>query len=401
MIQEAPRPKTGPASPPRTAARSRVGTLTALFIAGFGTFLTVYATQPVLPKFREIFQASEVMVSLTVSSTVLAVALMAPLVGLLADSVGRKRVIVAAMLGLAIPTALAGTSANLGQLIAWRFLQGVFTPGIIAVAIAYISEESPGGSVGATMSIYVTGTVIGGFSGRFIVGLVESHAGWRMGFLTLGSITFAAALATWLLLPRSTKFVRQRNAAALRSMRAHLRNPQLMATCAVGFNVLFCMVAAFTYINFYLADKPFFLGPAALGLIFGVYLIGALITPFSGFLLDRIGHRKALVGAVGVSATGMLLTLIHSVPVIIGGLTLESSGVFACQAAASSHVGKAARESRSSAAGLYVAFYYLGGCVGSILPGFFWDRAGWLGCVGIIISVQILTAAIAYKLWHK
>ncbi|MGC9963962.1 MAG: MFS transporter [Syntrophobacteraceae bacterium] len=401
MCQEATCFKTRPAISTRAAARSRVGALTALFITGFGTFLNLYATQPLLPRFREIFQASELMVSLTVSSTVLAVALMAPLVGLLADSVGRKRVIVAAMLGLAFPTALAGISTNLSELIAWRFLQGVFTPGIIAVAIAYISEESPGESVGSTMAIYVTGTVIGGFSGRFIVGLVEIHWGWRIAFFILGSITFAAALTTWWLLPRSTKFVRQSSAAAaLRSMRAHLRNPQLLATCAVGFNVLFCMAGAFTYVNFYLADKPFFLGPVALGSIFGVYLIGAVITPVAGYILDRVGHRRALVGAVGMSAAGMLLTLVHNVPVIIGGLTLESSGVFACQSASSSHVGKAANEGRSSAAGLYVALYYLGGCVGSILPGFLWKQAGWLGCVGIIISMQLITAAIAYKFWQ-
>jgi MFS family permease len=401
MCQEATCFKTRPAISTRAAARSRVGALTALFITGFGTFLNLYATQPLLPRFREIFQASELMVSLTVSSTVLAVALMAPLVGLLADSVGRKRVIVAAMLGLAFPTALAGISTNLSELIAWRFLQGVFTPGIIAVAIAYISEESPGESVGSTMAIYVTGTVIGGFSGRFIVGLVEIHWGWRIAFFILGSITFAAALTTWWLLPRSTKFVRQSSAAAaLRSMRAHLRNPQLLATCAVGFNVLFCMAGAFTYVNFYLADKPFFLGPVALGSIFGVYLIGAVITPVAGYIQDRVGHRRALVGAVGMSAAGMLLTLVHNVPVIIGGLTLESSGVFACQSASSSHVGKAANEGRSSAAGLYVALYYLGGCVGSILPGFLWKQAGWLGCVGIIISMQLITAAIAYKFWQ-
>jgi predicted MFS family arabinose efflux permease len=341
------------------------------------------------------------MVSLTVSAAVLAVALTAPLVGLLADSVGRKRVIVAAMLGLALPTALAGTSVNLGQLIAWRFLQGVFTPGIIAVAIAYISEESPAGSVGSTMAVYVTGTVIGGFSGRFFVGLASIHFGWRIAFFVLGSITLAAALTTWCLLPRSTNFIRQKNAAeALRSMRAHLRNPQLLATCVVGFNVLFCMVGAFTYVNFYLADKPFFLGPAALGSIFSVYLIGAVITPVAGHILDRIGHRLSLMWAVGMSAAGMLLTLTPNVPVIIGGLTLESSGVFACQSASSSHVGKAVNESRSSAAGLYVALYYLGGCAGSILPGLLWRQAGWFGCVAIIVCMQFVTAMIAFKLWR-
>ena len=390
-----------PAIPARAADRNRACALTALSITGFGTFVNLYATQPLLPQFRELFRASELMVTLTVSAPVLAVALIAPLAGLVADAVGRKRVIVAAMLGLALPTALAATASNLGQFIVWRFLQGFFIPGIVAVAIAYISEESPHQSVGSTMATYVTGTVIGGFAGRFIAGLAATHWGWRTAFVILGVLTLAAALTTWWLLPRSTKFVRQSNtAAAFQSMRTHLHNPQLLATYAVGFNVLFCLVGAFTYVNFYLADKPFFLGPAALALIFAVYLIGALITPVAGRIMDRIGHRRALMGAVGMSASGMLLTLIHYVPVVIAGLTLEASGVFACQSASSSHVGKAAGEARSSAAGLYVAVYYLGGCVGSILPGFFWKQTGWVGCVAIILCVQFATVLIANKLWQ-
>lgn len=382
------------------SAQSRAGVLTALFIVGFGTFLNLYTVQPLLPEFRQIFRAPEVMVSLTVSAPVLAVALVAPLIGLWADTKGRKRVIVASMLGLSVPAALAGTSAGLGQIIVWRFLLGIFVPGIIAVAIAYINEEAQGESVGSTMAIYVTGTVVGGFSGRFITGLVETSWGWRATFFVLGSISLAAGLVTWRMLPRATRFIRKNNAAeALDSMRNHLRNPQLLATCAVGFNVLFCMVGAFTYVNFYLADKPFFLGPAALGSIFGVYLIGAVITPVAGRIQDRVGHRRALIGAVGISAAGMLLTMVKAVPVIIAGLALEATGVFASQSASSSHVGKAATEGRSSAAGLYVAFYYLGGAMGSILPGLFWNQAGWAGCVAIIICMQVVTVAIAGRLW--
>ena len=104
--------------------------------------------------------------------------------------------------------------------------------------------------------------------------------------------------------------------------------------------------------------------------------------------------------AVGISAIGMSLTLIHSVPVIIAGLALEASGVFTCQSTASSHVGKAARAAKSSAAGLYVSFYYLGGFIGSILPGFFWKQAGWPGCVAIILCIQGLTILIAGKFWQ-
>jgi predicted MFS family arabinose efflux permease len=331
---------------------------------------------------------------------VLAVALIAPLVGLLADAVGRKRVIVAAMLGLAVPTALTATAANLAQLIAWRFLQGFFVPGIIAVAMAYISEESPSRSVGSTMAIYVTGGVVGGFAGRFLTGIIAHHWGWRVPFVVLGALTLAGALATWLILPRATKFVPQNGGvASLKSLRLHLRNPQLLATYVVGSSVLFCMTATFTYVNFYLADKPFYLGPAALGMIFAVYLIGAAITPVAGHILDRAGFRLALIGAAGMIAMGMSLTLVHYVPVIIGGLAIGATGVFICQAAASSNVGKAADIAGSSATGLYVAFYYLGGFAGSIVPGFFWKQTGWPGCVAIIICIQMLTALIAYRFW--
>lgn len=379
---------------------SRAGLLLALFLTGFGTFLNLYATQPLLPRFREIFHASELRVSLTVSAPILAVALIAPLVGLAADAVGRKRVIVAAMLGLSLPTLLAATSATLNVLIFWRFLQGIFIPGIIAVAMAYISEEAPRHAVGSTMSVYVAGTVVGGFCGRFVAGWIVAHWEWHASFLVLGAASFAGGLVTWALLPASTRFVRQHNAAAsLRSMRGHLRNPQLLATYFVGFNVLFSLVGIFTYVNFYLADKPFWLGPAALASVFGVYLIGAVVTPAAGRLLDRIGTRRGLVYAASLAACGSLLTLVPALPLVVVGLALAASGAFACQSAASSHVGKAAQSARSSAAGLYVALYYLGGCAGSILPGFFWSHAGWAGCVALIVAMQAAMAAVAYRFW--
>jgi MFS transporter, YNFM family, putative membrane transport protein len=386
----------------KTRVRNQAGTLTALFITGIATFVNLYATQPLLPQFRQFFRASELLVSLTVSAPVLAVAVTAPLIGLLSDAVGRKRVIVAAMLGLALVTALSSTAANLGQLIIWRFLQGCFIPGIIAVAMAYITEESPPSLVGSTMATYVTGTIIGGFGGRFIAGLSVARWDWHAAFAVLGMVTLTGALATWWFLPRSTKFVSQHKvAAALRSMGMHLRNPKLVATYVVGFNVLFCLVGTFTYVSFYLADRPFFLGPAALGSIFAVYLVGVVITPLAGHLMDRVGFRKALMGAVGMSGTGMLLTLSPSVFVIIAGLALEASGVFACQSIASSHVGRAALEARSSAAGLYVSFYYLGGSAGSIIPGFLWHHTGWPGCVALIVCMQCFTILIAYKFWQE
>ncbi len=107
-----------------------------------------------------------------------------------------------------------------------------------------------------------------------------------------------------------------------------------------------------------------------------------------------------MVETIGVVSIGMLLTLAHYLPVIINGLAIVASGVFICQVAASSNVGKAASRARSSAAGLYVALYYFGGCAGSAFPRLFWKQTGWSGCVAIILCMQILTSVIVFYFWR-
>src|SRR5512133_3560844 len=157
-------------------------TILAAMIAGACTFLNVYCTQPLLPFLQRRYHASEVEVSLTVGAVTLAVAGTAPLGGLFAESIGRKRVRVPALFGLTVPTVLAATATSLHALILWRFAQGLFVPGIIAVMIAYINEEFPD-RAGSVMASYVTGTVFGGFLGRFVSGIIATHWNWRWTFL--------------------------------------------------------------------------------------------------------------------------------------------------------------------------------------------------------------------------
>lgn len=371
-------------------------------IAGFCTFLDLYATQPLLPQLRHIFHASEAAVSLTVTATTLAVALAAPFAGALADRFGRKPVITAAIFGLTLPTLLAAVSAGLDQLIAFRFLQGLFMPGIFAVTMAYISEEWAEGGAGGAMAAYVTGNVLGGFTGRFVTGLIADHGSWRMAFEVLAVMNLLGGIAVLRWLPASRRFLRDANrGASLRNIAEHLRNPILIATFAAGFNVLFTQVATFTYITFYLSGAPFHLGTTALGSLFLVYLIGVVTTPIAGRWIDRAGHRVTFIVAMAASTAGILLTLIHALPAVVAGLALLCCGVFVCQSAGSSHVGVAARHARSVATGLYVSFYYIGGSVGASLPGLVWDRGGWFACVALVVLVQVLTAAIVWMFWPR
>jgi predicted MFS family arabinose efflux permease len=370
----------------------------AVVIAGFCAFLGLYAPQPMLPELARSFHKTPGQISLLIGFSTIAVAIAAPFAGTLSDHWGRKRLIVLSALLLALPTALAATASSFGQLLFWRFLVGLFTPGVFALTVTYINEEWQQGS-GAVMSGYVSGTVVGGFAGRMMAAYIADYGNWRAAFVVLGLLNLVGAVLIWRLLP--TEQHRGPSASGMvKTMIGHLNNRPLLATYAAGFCVLFSLLGIFTYVNFLLAAKPFYMRPAALGRVFMVYLAGAALTPLGGRLIDRHGQRFAFMTGISISLCGVLLTLIPSVLAVLVGLSIFCTGIFIGQSAASSFIGRAARGAKASAVGLYVAAYYLGGSFGSAVPGVFWSRFGWGGCVTLIVLAQLFTAAIAKNFWR-
>ncbi len=373
----------------------------AVALAGFVTFINLYAPQALLPMLATEFGAGARAVSLTVSATTFAVALIAPFTGTVADVLGRKRVIVAAMAALVVPTVLVALSSGLDAMVLWRFVQGLLLPPIFAVTIAYVGEELPAAEATAVTGVYLSASSVGGFLGRFLTGVLAESIGWRGAFLVLAAITLAAAAGVVTLLPRERRFQRSPGlASAARQMLRHLRNPQLLATYAVGFGVLFTFVASFTYVSFHLAAAPYNLSPTGLGAIFVTYLTGAVTTLLTGRGVARFGRRRLVLWLTALWAAGMALTLLPSLPVIVLGLALSAGCGFVCQAVATGFVAITAREGRSSAVGLYVTSYYIGGSVGGVLPGFGWERWGWPGAVVLVLAMLVLIAAFVVLFWR-
>ncbi len=383
----------------------------AVVLCGVCAFLELYCTQPLLPLLARLFHVSKTATGLTVSAATLGVALSAPIFGAFSERLSRKTVIVASLFGIALPTLLAATSTSLAQLVFWRFLQGIAIPGIIAVVITYIGEEWPVDRVALIMSFYVSGTALGGFIGRLLTGYIAEWLNWRASFMVLGAAATAgaAAVAFWLPAGRArlspatgvSRPVSLAPAALLRQGRTLLRNRRLIATFAVGFNVLFSLVSVFTWITFHLSAPPFLLSTSALGSLFFVYLAGLVVTPAAGFLITRTGLRAGIAGALLCSMAGVLLTLVSSLVVILLGLALVSSGVFIAQTAAQSHLRVAAPAGwRVTAAGLYFTCYYLGGTAAGVLPGAFWALGKWPACVACIVAMQAAALAVALIGWR-
>ncbi len=165
----------------------------------------------------------------------------------------------------------------------------------------------------------MTGTILGGFTGRAVSGIVAADVSWQAAFVVArdpdrrrrrGADDVAAARAG----------TRDSGASARtgRGSFGHLvRNRRLVATCGVGFSVLFTQVAMFTYVTFHLAAPPYSLSTVALGWLFVVYLVGAVVTPFAGHWIDRYGHRAGIASAMAIGGAGALLTLVPWLPAIV------------------------------------------------------------------------------------
>jgi MFS transporter, YNFM family, putative membrane transport protein len=374
---------------------------TAVALAGFCTFINLYSPQALLPSLAAEFSVSAAAISATMTAGTLAVALTAPFSGAVADVIGRKRVITAAMLVLVFPTLMIALATDVPSLIFWRFVQGLAMPSIFAVIIAYIGDEWPASEVAGMAGIYTSGASVGGFSGRFVTGVLADLIGWRGAYVVLALLTLASACAVAALLPRERKFVRSESlAASLRQMVRHLRNPQLVATYAVGFGTLFNFILTFTYINFVLAAPPFSFSATLLGSIFLVYLLGAAITPMTGRFIYRLGRRPFMIGNCAVWVGGIALTLIPSLSAIIAGLAICAVCGLISQAISTGYVTLTAQEGRSSAVGLYVTFFYVGGSFGAFLGGIAWEQAGWAACVALVGAMVAAIAVVVTLIWR-
>jgi len=368
----------------------------AVAAAGFFAFLNLYSPQALLPQLAREFGVGAAEISSIMTASALAIALTAPFTGAAADVLGRKRVIAAAMLAVVVPMTGAAFAADVHALIVWRFLQGLLLPPIFAVTVAYIGDEWPRAEIPAAAGIYVTGSSLGGFCGRFIPGVLADLIGWRGAFLVLAALSLAGAIVVMRLLPRERRFVRSQGiAASARQMLRHLKNPQLVATYAIGFGILFNFIAMFTYVSFHLAAPPFGFSSALLGAVFVTYLAGAAISPMAGRLLARFGRLPFMLVVTAVWACGCLLTLFPSLLAIVAGLILCAACGMLCQTVATSYVTTIAREGRSSAVGLYVTSFYAGGSVGAFLPGLAWNAGGWPACVAMAVAMVAAMALIA------
>src|SRR5579871_5639606 len=100
----------------------------AVALAGFAAFIDLYAPQSVLPDLAAEFRVTPAEAGGVIGITTLAVAAAAPFAGMIADQVGQRRTMLAAIFALVPVTALLVAAQGLPAMLAVRFAQGLLLP---------------------------------------------------------------------------------------------------------------------------------------------------------------------------------------------------------------------------------------------------------------------------------
>ncbi|WP_092875219.1 MFS transporter [Izhakiella capsodis] len=372
----------------------------ALFSAGLATFALLYCVQPVLPLLSKEFGVSPAASSLSLSVSTALLALGLLITGPLSDAIGRKSVMVTALMLASLCTLLSATMTSWHGILLMRALTGLALSGVAAVGMTYLSEEIHPSVIPFSMGLYISGNSIGGMSGRLLSGVIADFFSWRIAIATIGCFSLAAALMFWKILPPSRHFrpssLRPKN--LLINFHLHWHDRGLPLLFAEGFLLMGSFVTLFNYIGYRLVNPPWSLNQAIVGLLSIVYLTGTWSSPKAGTMTTRFGRSAVMLFSTAVMLSGLLLTAFSSLWIILPGMMLFTAGFFAAHSVASGWIGPRARRAKGQASSLYLFSYYLGSSIAGTAGGLFWHNFGWPGITLFIGSLLVIALLIGLQL---
>jgi DHA2 family multidrug resistance protein len=136
-------------------------------------------------------QISWVLTSYLVSS-----AIVMPLTGYFADTLGRKKFLLISISGFVAASALCGIAQNLAEIVLFRLLQGVFGAALVPLSQAIMTDAYPPEDRGKAMAIWGLGVMVGPVLGPTLGGWLTDVASWRWTFyinVPVGALSFFLA----------------------------------------------------------------------------------------------------------------------------------------------------------------------------------------------------------------
>ncbi len=135
-----------------------------------------------LPHIQGSLSSTQEQMSWVLTSYIVATAIMTPLSGWLAGSIGRRRVFLASVLGFTLASALCGLAQSLPEIVLARTLQGVCGAALVPMSQAVLLDINPPERHARAMSVWVMGVTLGPIIGPALGGWLTEYYSWRWVF---------------------------------------------------------------------------------------------------------------------------------------------------------------------------------------------------------------------------
>ncbi len=333
-----------------------------------------------------------------------AMAITAPIWGILADRYGRKPMLIRGLFGGALTVTLMGFATAPWQLVALRLVEGSMT-GTVAAAAALVATSAPKRRMGYALGMVQTAVFAGAAGGPLIGGYLYDWAGARVAFWLAGAMLFGGGVVVALFAREQfTRSARQPLAEAGRWRRwqdstAFLFSAAMLTMLAAIMVIRMVSMAMQPILPLFVQqlapDSPDVATIA--GIVLGASgFTSALAAAYFGRLGDRTGHRRVL--GVSLIAAGIVYVPMAFVrdpwqlALLQGLLGITAGGLIPSANALITHL--TPFEKRGAIFGLTAALGGVGGFVGPLLGALlatsFGFRATFVASGVLMLSIAVL-----------
>lgn len=355
--------------------------------------------------------------------------------GPLSDRIGRRPVLIAAVLLMGAACLASAFASDLTTLIAWRFVTGIALGAAMPTALTLVSEYCPARRRALTTNLVFCGFPLGAALGGFLAAWIIPAFGWRSVLLAGGVAPLLLTLLLLLWLPESarfavargkpveqirrllipisaaaadaTRFVVTETAAAVGDSRGAIR---LMLSRSYIVGTLMLWIAYFMGLTIFYAMVNWMpvlfrdagLAPATAALVAALFPLGGIGSLFSGVLMDRFDGNRIV--AVFFALTGLAFIVIGQIAGQVGMLMVAVLVTGVLMNTAQSSLGALAAayyptQARGTGIAWMMGLGRFGGIAGSFLVA---GLAGWqLSFSGILTALAVPGFLAAAALWLK
>ncbi len=161
---------------------NRVPITIALMLATVMNSLDTTIANVALPNIQGNIGAAPDQITWVLTAYLIAAAIMTPLSGWLSVRLGRKLVFMVSITGFTLASMLCGISTSIGEIVAFRFLQGLFGAALIPLSQAVVLDLYPPRVLGQVMALWGAASILGPIFGPFLGGWLTDNFSWRWCF---------------------------------------------------------------------------------------------------------------------------------------------------------------------------------------------------------------------------